>query len=544
MATGRLAAQGEAALSGTVRSKAEGTMEGVVVTVRGTGANVAVSVVTDGAGRYLVPRTHMRPGEYAVTVRAVGYDLVDPGPVEVSAAKATALDLELQETKNLAAQLTSLEWVNSMPGSAEHKDQLVYQVVSCAYCHTYQRIVKSKHTAEEFVRVITRMQTYYPDGTAVSDDNRGRGQKNMPAAVASAETNPEWGFVPGVPKAELAQYLATVNLSGGKTTWPYELKTLPRPTGKATRVIITQWDLPRKDTVSHDLDMDSNGIAWYTDESRQFIGRLEPLTNTFTEYPLPAVPPGDLSGTRDIQVDREDNVWFPMRVAGGGTILAKFDPETETLTTVDGAGGQFMALGPDGKIWAGYTRVDPKTSTVDRTFSWNKAPNLPPGPHGGYTDHVVVNSKGNPYISDFHGSYIVGINVKTGQARFWPTPTRDAMPRRGRIDLQDRYWFGEYTGDRIGMFDTRTEAIQEWLVRKYSTPYTASTPDRNGHVYAPSNMSERLLRLDPETGEVIEYLMPTNFDTKKIIHDPTTSRVTLWMANTRNARLIRVEPLD
>jgi streptogramin lyase len=112
------------------------------------------------------------------------------------------------------------------------------------------------------------------------------------------------------------------------------------------------------------------------------------------------------------------------------------------------------------------------------------------------------------------------------------------------MDVQDRYWFGEYTGDRVGMFDTRTETFQEWPFRPYSQPYTSTTPDPKGYVYAPSNMSERLMRLNPATGEVVEYLMPGNFDAKKIAYDPTASRVVMWMANTRNARMLRVEPLD
>ena len=30
------------------------------------------------------------------------------------------------------------------------------------------------------------------------------------------------------------------------------------------------------------------------------------------------------------------------------------------------------------------------------------------------------------------------------------------------MDAQDRLWFGEYRGDRIGMFDTKTDAFKEW----------------------------------------------------------------------------------
>ena len=43
-------------------------------------------------------------------------------------------------------------------------------------------------------------------------------------------------------------------------------------------------------------------------------------------------------------------------------------------------------------------------------------------------------------------------------------------------------------------------------------------------MYAPSNMAERFYRLNPETGEIIAYQWPTEFDTKKINYDPTTNR--------------------
>ena len=82
------------------------------------------------------------------------------------------------------------------------------------------------------------------------------------------------------------------------------------------------------------------------------------------------------------------------------------------------------------------------------------------------------------------------------------------------------------------------------MLRKYTTPYAVSAPDRNGYVYATSNTAERLIRLDPKTGEIVEYQIPTEFDSKKIAFDPTTNRTILWMCNTRTARLMKVEPLD
>ena len=533
------------ALSGVVSSQAEGKMEGVLVIARGDGANHTVTVVSDAQGRYSFPRTHISPGKYAVRIRAFGYDLADPGPVEVAAGKSANRDLKLDKTKDLSMQLTPLDWVMSATGTTDQKDKLVYQGASCNYCHSLRRIMRSKHTADQFTSVVMRrMAGYYPDGTASSDDGRGKAEKfrsfgdsNGHPTPTPPKPNLDGVNIPygTVPRVELSAYLASINLSGGRTTWPYELKAaLPRPTGSGTRVIITQWDQPRRDTVSHDADVDSKGNLWYGDESNQFLGMLDPKTNTITEYPMPALPPDHLGGTRDIQVDNEDNIWFPLRVPGGAALVTKFEPKTKKLTTVEGATAQFIALGPDNKMWLGGvgnppTRIDMKTMKVDGIYTG-----------GGY--QVVVSSKGNPYIGS--GGNIMGYDVAAGKSKTWPVPTPRPYARRGRMDAEDRYWFAEYTADKIGRFDTKTETFQEWTLPKYSTPYTVSRPDKNGYVYAPSNTAERLMRLDPKTGEIVQYLIPTEFDTKKLALDPSTSRTTVWMANTRNARILRVEMLD
>ena len=67
-------AQGQAALTGTVSSEAEGKMEGVVVTANKPGSIVEVSVTTDAQGRYAFPDNRLEPGQYTISIRAVGYE--------------------------------------------------------------------------------------------------------------------------------------------------------------------------------------------------------------------------------------------------------------------------------------------------------------------------------------------------------------------------------------------------------------------------------------------------------------------------------------
>src|SRR5438552_9530285 len=127
-----LRAEGDAALTGVVSSEDEGKMEGVVVTVRRAKSIVQVSVTTDAEGRYSFPRDRLEPGDYTLSIRAVGYDIDSPAKATVANGKAAAADIKLKTTRNLAGQLTNAEWMMSIPGTEEEKAGLL----NCVGCHT------------------------------------------------------------------------------------------------------------------------------------------------------------------------------------------------------------------------------------------------------------------------------------------------------------------------------------------------------------------------------------------------------------------------
>ena len=375
-------AQGGAALTGTVSSMQEGKMEGVLVTARRDGANFDVTVVSNAQGQYSFPRSHIDAGKYAVKIRAVGYDLTSANTVDVSAGGAATLDLTLGTTKDLSRQLTSAEWLASVPGTDAQKSMVQRQIESCTYCHSMERIVKSKHTAERFVPVITRMLKYYPDGSMAGTEGRGRAVMEGKEGLERAEQSDSWGFAPGVKKADLAAYLATINMSGGRSL-PANLKTLPRPTGKATRVIITQYDMPRKDTVPHDSTVDAQGNVWYTDQSDYYVGRFDPKTATFKEWPLPKATTHTFGGGSDVTVDRQGRVWFTVtsdKVPGNFGALGYFDPKTEKYQFAfdEPFYSQFNALSADGSLVQGGLKIDTSAMKIVDRFDYQNAPNAPP----------------------------------------------------------------------------------------------------------------------------------------------------------------------
>ena len=71
-------AQAPAALTGQVTSSEEGAMEGVLVSAKKDGSTITITVVSDAQGRYSFPPSKLEPGQYALRIRAIGYDLDRP----------------------------------------------------------------------------------------------------------------------------------------------------------------------------------------------------------------------------------------------------------------------------------------------------------------------------------------------------------------------------------------------------------------------------------------------------------------------------------
>src|SRR5260221_15454 len=81
-------AQAPAALAGQVSSAKEGAMEGVVVSAKKAGGTITVSVVSDAKGHYSFLASKLEPGQYALTIRAVGYELDGPKTADAAAEPA------------------------------------------------------------------------------------------------------------------------------------------------------------------------------------------------------------------------------------------------------------------------------------------------------------------------------------------------------------------------------------------------------------------------------------------------------------------------
>jgi streptogramin lyase len=245
--------------------------------------------------------------------------------------------------------------------------------------------------------------------------------------------------------------------------------------------------------------------------------------------------------------------------------IFKFDRQTETfqvwkvpdeLEQPGGAHGtrilQVNHAAPesshvDGKVWlenrsiAGVHRLDLATGEFE-TFepfldSMRPAHNL----YG-----ISPDSQNNLWFMDFTNEHIGRIDARTGDITLYETPTLGSRPRRGTVDSHDRVWYAGFGACVIGMFaPPRTGTFQEWRPPTPRTkPYDVAV-DRKGDVWTGSMFTDRVVRLIPDTGEFMEYLLPRKgVNIRRVFVDDSTTPVTLWIGSNHGASIIALQALD
>ena len=535
-ALGRAETPPSIALSGRVSSAEEGQMEGVLISAKQAGSTMTITVVSDEQGRYRFPASKLGPGEYALRIRAVGYDLDGPNMIEVAAGKTATADLKLRKAADLASQLSNAEWWASLPGTEQQKAS----VRNCNHCHTLERIMRSRADAAAMTKIVERMSTYPQLSFPLMP------QKLVAARIGGGE-DPLEQKLAGWQRQ--ANYLSTVNLSS-TDSWKYPFKTHARPAGRATHVIYTEYDLPQRTRQPHDVVVDSEGMAWYASFGEQILGKIDTRTGKATEYQIPRLKANLPTGILALRFDRDENLWMGMQFQGG---IAKFDQKTEKFQTwslppeINGDYVQVNQVSPehsyvDGKVWlqdAGtYTvlRLDLKSGKFE-VFS----PFAIPRPN---IYDVISDPQNNVYFTVMGKEHIGKIDAATGKITLHQTPTAGSGPRRGMLDQDGRLWFGENRADRIGMFDTNTEQFREWKApTPGSWPYDVAG-DKNGEAWSGGEFTDTVQRLNPKTGEFVEYLLPHFTNIRRVFVDNSTTPVTFWVGNNHGASIVKLEPLD
>ena len=508
---------------GIVKSTTGELLEGVMVQLIANKTAIRTTVYSDASGHYEFPALAAgtytlriaRPREFRPYVRE-GVDINGASPLaDISLEHVTDRDV-LPFSPAVASQMTGSEWLLSLSGTGEQKKLLTN---NCNWCHSYQQIFRNHYDEAGWGKIVYRM-IHGAGSPLININERGR-----------------WG---GDEEARLVKWLASVR---GPDSPDPAFVMLPRPQGRQTRVVITEFELPRLETATHDVTGDSKGNLWYSTHRSSYVGRLDPKTGMVKEFHVPPVAEGALPGTHWIYADKNDVIWGSENWAHS---IWRLDPKTEQFTRIPWKvrepvntpmGGNY-AIDPDGFIWKARARKVSKVAALTGDEVTGYVLKKFAGTYGSAMSRDGRYFGGGAWPRDG----VVIVDTQTAEV-FEPDTSPRSGPARGEFDLNDNYWAGG-RGGQLVKFDMREKRIHEYpLPTPYASMYSAQT-DKNGEVWAGEMHSGRYLRFDPKTTAFTEYVLPEPYGLdRETWIDNSTNPVTVWYVD-HEGWLVRIEPKD
>lgn len=113
--------------------------------------------------------------------------------------------------------------------------------------------------------------------------------------------------------------------------------------------------LPSEDARPRRLVQTSDGVIWYGDYARGYVGRYNPEDGLFKEWPMPS---GEQSRPYAVTVDDQDRIWL-VETGVSPNMFVGFDTETKEFvssTAIESGGGTVRNMvfhEPTNSIWFG-----------------------------------------------------------------------------------------------------------------------------------------------------------------------------------------------
>ena len=513
---------------GVVRSSKGTLLEGMMMQLISHKTAMRTTVYSDVEGRYEFPK--LEAGWHTLRIaRPLYYRPYQRDSVWIEgSAPLDEIVLErvtdsefLPPTPEILAQLSDSEWLYNLPGTVQEKK--IFSNACGSGCHTWQQSLRNRFDAKGWKLMVDRMTMYAT--RLVIEPRTSRDASDYPVGFGLTEEQRDL----------IANWLARVR--GPQSELP-PMKAFPRPRSAATRVIITEYELPRFDTRPHDVAGDAQGNLWYNSNRNPYMGRLDPRTGAIKEYRVP-ITPGKHTGQHWLAVGKDGKVVFTETWSNN---LGLLDPRTGEITKLPGMGGN-KGLAPDGYIWGtcdegNICKFDPTTAKPVQKIPLKKS-------RGTYGNDVSADGNffagGTPWQSDFDG--VVWMDIRTGEVWEVETESGAADPSRGGIDSEGNAWFGG-RGGRIVHFNPKTKQVREFEPPTPFLTFYEAKPDKNGEVWAGAQRGGRMVRYNPKTDRWIEYVYPEPFSLDwRTWVDNSTDPVTVWYGE-HNGYLVRIQPLE
>jgi len=370
----------------------------------------------------------------------------------------------------------------------------------CVSCHDLQRVVVKRSDRDDWNHTVGRMRT------------------RMTVAQ--------------IPDLTAAETATVVNYLSEKfpLVQPYDANSrLPRTVlaGKAVEYRAVQYELVNHHAEPHDVAVDPKGNPWVEERTGK-LGRLDAKTLEFVEIDTPPGPAAaDRQSLGNPQIGSDGVLWVPdgpnARWLSYDTNAAKFVAYAYPKGQGN-AGGNSMAIHPDGTIWATgdgkeTRQLNPATGEFKRYPAPSSKTQKAPGAYG-----LAVAGDGSVWWAEDEADLMARVDPVTGKVDEYKIPYEGhAYPRRMGADANGDLWVGLWNAGKLMKVDHKTRQMTI-----FSPPtsiagcYSVVVDKKSNYVWVSGQQADIIFRFNPKTEEWVEFPLPeAETDTRRIDIDPT-----------------------
>jgi streptogramin lyase len=316
--------------------------------------------------------------------------------------------------------------------------------------------------------------------------------------------------------------------------------------GLENRCLLTltfsEFTIPTPNSVPTALLFGPDGNIWFTEQTGNKIGRVT-LDGVFTEYTIPTTVPPDpvqnptgSSRPTDLAVGPDGALWFGELFGNKiGRITVDGAITEYPLPTPNSQPGGIIA-GPDGNLWITENgtnrigRMTPAGVITEFTIS-TTIPVTADNPSGSSLPRFIRNGPdGNLWFTEFGANKVARI-TPAGVITEYPVPTTvtpspaiklvgippkptsnvlgSSQPRGLVTGPDGDLWFGEFAADKIGRLDPTTGTITEFPVPTDNSIPFGITGGPDGNLWFAENNAGKFGVITTNGFVVAEFTVPT-----------------------------------
>ena len=498
-----------ATITGTVKGPDGAPFKAAFVQAQNPKMNMMMSVLSDKQGHYKLE--NLPAGEYTVQIRAIGYKADPRAQVSLTKDQKVSFDFALQ--------VGVVHWTDISTNQAEAllpdgPNRQATMKTCFEGCHSFQHRFAPFRLDEDGWREKVNFMKYAQASFGGIGEGKWDDRFNNAVQYLSAVFSPDSKLpdsptdVPGYEKtvrqfsddALNIVYVEFNTLGGnppltrhrdpwsawydekhGQVVVPYisgnGFGRMDLKTGKVEEYWLTppaDYTAKAGEVIFHSLVVAPDGTLWFTEAGRKILGKWDPATKEFTEYP-------DTVGKHSVRVDSKGTLWT------SGGFLSKFDPATKEFTH----------------------------------FS-----ETPP-----YNYQIYVGKDDNPWVTSPAAGKIGTLDAKSGKVSMYAYEDSKFHPHRLTIAPDGSVWFNG-SEDKVVRFDPKTEKFTDFPIPGPNVGTYAIGYDQDGGVWYDSQWIDELGRVDEKTGKVTEYPFPQAENGIKEMLPDNHNRV--WFASPAN----------